>query len=282
MLGPVKLSEISNLKPLPLSAVRLAELSANSNTEIGEFTRVIKYDQALTAQVLRWANSAWSQTQSNILDLHSAVVRLGTETLVKLVMSHHLMEPLSKSCPGYQLMENELWHHSVGAALVVEHLPRFVKPPVPPAAFASALLHDLGKLILGRHLGHEAIGQQITNKMLKENLTYIAAERELLGTDHAEVGAAIARTWKLPEVLVKAIANHHQPDLAPEPVTDIVHVANAISKLIGLGLGIEGMNMEVSSQAALRIGLKADQIQELCILVKTDLDSTQSLFLPKN
>ncbi|NTV52359.1 MAG: HDOD domain-containing protein [Candidatus Firestonebacteria bacterium] len=282
MLGPVKLSEISNLKPLPLSAVRLAELSANRSSEIEEFTHVIKYDQALTAQVLRWANSAWSQSQSNIYDLQTAIVRLGTGTLLKLVLSHHLMDPLSKPCPGYQLMENELWHHSVGAALVVEHLPNFVKPPIPPAAFAAALMHDLGKLILGRHLGHEAVGQQITNKMLNENISYIASERALLGTDHAEVGAVIAETWKLPEALVKAIANHHQPELAPEPVTDVVHVANAISKLIGLGLGIEGMNMEVSSKAALRIGLKSDQIQALCALVKDDLDNTQTFFLPQH
>jgi putative nucleotidyltransferase with HDIG domain len=282
MLGPVKISELANLKPLPLSAVRLAELANNKNAEIEEFTRVIKYDQALTAQVLSWANSAWSQSQSNIMDLQAAIVRIGTGNLVKMVLSHHLMDPLSKSCPGYQLMENELWQHSVGAALVVEHLPHFVKPPVPAAAFAAALMHDLGKLILGRHLGHEAIGQKITNKMLNENISYIAAEREILGTDHAEVGAAIAETWKLPEVLIKAIANHHQPELAPEPVTDIVHVANAISKLIGLGLGIEGMNMEVSSKAALRIGLMSDQIQAICALVKNDLDSTQSLFLPQH
>jgi HD-like signal output (HDOD) protein len=142
-------------------------------------------------------------------------------------------------------------------------------------------MHDLGKLVLGRHLGHDSLGMKITNKMLTENISYVAAERALLGTDHAEIGGAIAETWKLPEVLVKAIANHHQPELAPEPVTDIVHVANAVSKLIGLGLGIEGMNLEVSTQSALRIGLNSEQVQALCAMVKNDLANTESLFFPK-
>ncbi len=282
MLGPVDLSEIKNLKPLPLSVIRLAELSSNGNAEISEFTRVIKFDQALTAQVLRWANSAWSQTQNAITDLQTAIVRIGTKSLVKLVMSHHLNDPLSKACPGYQLMENELWQHSVGAALVVEHLPEFLKQPIPPAAFAAALMHDLGKLVLGRHLGHAELGTQITRKMLEEKIPYVVAERQILGTDHAEVGAAIAETWKLPPVLIKAIANHHNPDAEPDIVSDIVHISNAISKLIGLGLGIEGMNMEVSAKAAQRIGLASDHVQALCALVRYDLESTQDFFMPKH
>ncbi len=282
MLGPVDLSEIKNLKPLPLSVIRLAELAANGNAEIGEFTRVIKFDQAVTAQVLRWANSAWSQSQNSITDLQTAIVRIGINALAKLVMSHHLNDPLSKPCPGYQLLENELWQHSVGAALVIEHLPQFLKIPVPPAAFAAALMHDLGKLVLGRHLGHEEMRTRLTHKMLNENIPYIAAERQILGTDHAEVGAAIAETWKLPKVLVTAIANHHNPDAQPDTVSDIVHIANAISKLIGLGLGIEGMNMEVSSKAAQRIGLASDQVQALCALVRFDLETTQNLFLPSH
>jgi putative nucleotidyltransferase with HDIG domain len=278
----VDLSEIKNLKPLPLSVIRLAELAANGNAEIGEFTRVIKFDQAVTAQVLRWANSAWSQSQNSITDLQTAIVRIGINALAKLVMSHHLNDPLSKPCPGYQLLENELWQHSVGAALVIEHLPQFLKIPVPPAAFAAALMHDLGKLVLGRHLGHEEMRTRLTHKMLNENIPYIAAERQILGTDHAEVGAAIAETWKLPKVLVTAIANHHNPDAQPDTVSDIVHIANAISKLIGLGLGIEGMNMEVSSKAAQRIGLASDQVQALCALVRFDLETTQNLFLPSH
>jgi HD-like signal output (HDOD) protein len=118
--------------------------------------------------------------------------------------------------------------------------------------------------------------------MLEEKIPYIVAERQILGTDHAEVGAAIAETWKLPPVLIKAIANHHNPDAEPDIVSDIVHISNAISKLIGLGLGIEGMNMEVSAKAAQRIGLASDHVQALCALVRYDLESTQDFFMPKH
>jgi putative nucleotidyltransferase with HDIG domain len=185
---------------------------------------------------------------------------------------------MRKSCTGYNLSENELWRHSVAAALASEHLQKFTSVPIPPSAFSAALMHDIGKLVLGRHLGHETLRTSILELMEKKNYTYLDAEREILKTDHAEVGAAIAREWNLPEVLENAIGGHHTPDLRPNPTLDVVHVANAVAKLAGQGLGIEEMNMQVSPNAAERLGIHAEQIQALCALVKVELENTENLW----
>ena len=84
-------------------------------------------------------------------------------------------------------------------------------------------MHDIGKLLLGRHVGQEKV-DEIRNTVHQENLTFIEGEQKLLGTDHAEVGGAIARHWSLPEPLVAAIELHHNPDQQPDALLDIKDV----------------------------------------------------------
>ncbi len=273
MLGPIKLSEIKNLSPLPLSVVRLAGIVSDPDSSTGDFVGVIKFDPALTANVLRWANSAWSQSRTPIDEVRNAVIRLGSENILKLAIGYHLMQPMKKNNSGYQLAENELWEHSVAAALAAETIPKVTSVTIPSAAFTAAMMHDFGKLILGRHLGMENLKEAIVRRM-EEGLTYIEAEKEITGTDHAIVGAAIAREWKIPEKLVRAIGEHHDPDPEPELMLDAVHIANAVAKMLGKGLGIEQMNMVVSSSAAERLGLTSEKIQTLCALVNEKLEET--------
>ncbi|MEW6516208.1 MAG: HDOD domain-containing protein [candidate division FCPU426 bacterium] len=275
MLGPIKPSEIQSLAPLPLSVVRLAELVSDPNSETDAFVGVIKFDQALTANVLRWANSAWSQSRTPIENVRDAVIRLGSENILKLAIGYHLMKPMKQGNRGYSLTENELWRHSVAAALAAESLSHFAKVPIPPAAFTGALIHDIGKLVLGRHLGTDNLKDAIQHAMEDKNLTYIQAEREITGTDHAEVGAAIAREWKIPEPLVKAIAFHHEPEREPDVVLDAVHIGNAVAKLVGQGLGTEQYRMEVSGHSAERLGLTEEAIQALCAEVVVSLEKTE-------
>lgn len=276
MLGSIKLSEIKNLTPLPVSVVRLAQIVSVPDSNLDDFYQVIEFDQALTANVLRWANSAWSQSRTPITSVKGAVIRLGTENILKLAIGYHLMGSMNESNQGYRLQEKELWRHSVAAALAAEHLPRFASRPIPPYSFAAALMHDIGKLIVGRHITSERLGKIEALMSTGVGLTYIEAEKQVLGTDHAEIGAAIAREWKIPDMLVKAIEFHHAPDKSQEPVLDAVHIANAIAKLIGQGLGTEQFNMRVSMDSAKRLGLDEQNIQILCALVKDQLEDTEA------
>jgi putative nucleotidyltransferase with HDIG domain len=268
-------ADIKNIPPLPASAVRLAELVEDLNSTVDDFAKVIEFDQVLTGNALRWANSAWSQSQSPIGDIRTAIIRLGAANILKLAIGFHLKQPMSQGCPNYDLDENALWQHSVASALAAENLQRFSILSIPHAAFAAALMHDIGKLVLGRHLGYKDLRQRIQQVIQKKELTYIQAEREITGTDHAEVGAIMAREWKLPDNLVDTIAGHHNPDQRPNLILDTVHIANVVSKLIGLGLGVEQMNMHVSTEAAHRIGLTQSNLQTLCAVVKSLLEETE-------
>jgi len=274
MIGPIKPSEIKELAPLPASVVRLAKIVSDPGSALGEIRTVIEYDHSLTANVLRWANSAWSQSRTPIDSVAPAIVRLGAKNILKMAMAYHLKGPLSQSSAGYDLAENELWHHSLAAALTIEQMKRFTRKPIPSGAFAAALMHDIGKLILGRHLGMEGMKEKIRAQMESQGGTYVESERKVMGTDHAEVGAAIVAEWKLPEAMAVVIASHHAPDAASDSLLDAVHIGNVVAKLIGRGMGSEQMHLHVSSQAAERFDLDETRIQALCAVVNDQLEET--------
>ena len=259
----VNLEEINKLAPMPASVVRLAEITCDRNADMGQIAEVIQYDPALTANALRLANSAWSGAGRRIETAKDALLRLGVAQILKLAVGGRVLTAMNRSCEGYGMGEHELWRHSVAAALAAEKMSAFTAEPAPPAAFTACLIHDIGKLILSRYLNRAAV-ELIRETARVKKVTYWLAERDVLGTDHAAVGALVARHWKFPETLVNAIERHHDPDASPDRLLDVVHIANAAAKLAGIGLGSEEMNFSASCDSCRRLGLTASGVEKLC------------------
>ncbi len=270
-------SEIDALAPLPASLTRLAAVVANPESSANDVAGVIELDQALTANTIRLANSAWSGSSKRIETVRDAVLRLGAGRILELAVGERVAGVMSRACPGYELGEYELWRHSVAAALATEHLGQFARQRVPAVAFTAALLHDIGKLLLARHLDGGTVAR-IRETAATGGMTYLEAERLVLGTDHAEVGGAVARYWEFPPEIITAIERHHDPDAEPGPVLDAVHIANAVAKLNGIGLGCEQMNMTASSEAAGRLGLSSSGLESLCATVMDELTRKEELW----
>lgn len=273
----VRPEEIKNLVPMPESVLRLNEMAFDPEISASEVSRVIELDVALTADVLRWANSSWSASQITIVTIKDAVVRFGITNIVRLAIGKHIAKPMKEALPGYRLGEQELWCHSVAAALATECLSQVLARPVPTAAFAAALLHDVGKLFLTNYLDPEA-QQRIGRIMQDERVTYYEAENRVLGINHAQVGGMIAEMWKLPDMIRQAIEHHHDCREDFDDLLDTVQIANAITKLLGIGLGSEEMNMEINDEAASRLGLTAADVDNLCALVNYKLQEAMNLW----
>jgi putative nucleotidyltransferase with HDIG domain len=271
-------SQIDKLAPMPASVVQLAVLMHDQDVSIAEVARVIEFDEALTANILKIANSVWSRARAEIRTVKEAVMRLGTAQILKISVGRQIAGPMNQTCPGYELAEHELWQHSVASALAAEHMESITSTAVPKFAFTAALMHDIGKLLLGRELGHESL-LEIRKLEETEGLTYLEAERKVMGVDHAEVGGEIAKYWNFPEPLVLAIQHHHDPDVKDDPILDVVHLANAAAKLVGTGLGTEEMNMHVSMEAPRRLGLSEMDYETLCANVRVDLGEAEKMFM---
>ena len=272
--------EAKELEPLPASATRLARLVSTPDWNLEAIAETIRLDEALTGRLLSAANSAWSGARHEITTVEQAVMRLGPGRVLSLAIGASVGRRLHAALPPYGLAEGELWRHSVAAALAVEAMPRYCRRPVSPEAFASALLHDIGKLILARHLDGGAVAE-LERACVEGGLTYEEAELHILQVSHAELGAAVARHWGLPETIASGIQHHHHHlDGATETARILclqIALADAAAVAVGAPCG-EVRDVGFSPALAGGLGIGQDEFARLCSEVETQLEDVLAAY----
>jgi putative nucleotidyltransferase with HDIG domain len=266
-----------DLAPLPASMTRLAAVVANPGSDIGDVVEAIRFDQALTASVLREANSVSSAARRVITSIKDAAIRIGGARILSHCIAGALRSKLAEPLPEYGYAERDLWRHSVAAAIAAEELGQLVPTSSRGMEFTAALLHDIGKLIIGRTAPPEAM-RSVWEGVSKKDLTCERAETEIFGFSHAAVGAEIIKMWGLPEGMVEAVRNHHGSDSPPDPCTDIVAISNIVAHAMGEGLGHEGMSLSVDEGVTRRIGIKREDFERICARTAASFSRTLSLY----
>lgn len=248
------IQQANELAPLPASTVRLAELIGNPECHLDDLTDLIRFDQSLTVKLLRAANSAASASAVPVSQVGEAISRIGTAQVLVLVVAWGAQPFLQKCIPAYGLNEGDLWRHSVAAAVAAEVLPDFCQAEVPPETFTAALLHDVGKLVMGRFLSTEVLGF-IQRAQDADHLSRLEAEALLLGVHHGELGGLIAQHWQLPPRVVQGITYHHNPEPGMDVVCDLTYVANLVAKYIEAGLDGRKIDLTIDPGVAERLCL---------------------------
>ncbi len=228
--------KVQRLAPASQTVIKLIGLlnkPAHNNEEI---VQVLKYDNVLTAKLLRACNSPFYGFSEAVSSLEQAVLIIGYEEIQRLVFAFAFSDTMTRSLPGYEAEANELWRHSVLTALICEFLAKDDDAPLdspPGICFTAGLLHDIGKLALAEVLAknHQAA---IRSLIMDRNLSSVEAEQQVLETNHAEVGAVLLQKWNLPKPIVEAVGNHHHPESRPKPqLSALVNAGNALARLVG-------------------------------------------------
>jgi len=259
--------------PLPASSTRLATLVAHDSPDLAQIVEIVRYDQALTAALLRRANSSWSAARTEITTVRDAVVRLGAGPVVALALGVNVRARLSGAIPSYGLAEGELWDHAVAATLAAEALMRVTERRLPAETPTAALLHDVGKLVMARFVDADDLAR--IDAALDRGATRMQAETDILGIDHAQLGGQIARAWELPESLIAGIAGHHAPGDHGDAgdggdgiglIGCGVHLADVVAKAVGAGPD-DNAELEQFARAMGELGISADAYDDVCRFV---------------
>ena len=261
----------NDLEALPASVTRLAAIASKKDWNIGEIEQTVSLDQALSLRLLRAANSAASAARMPIATIRDAVVRVGVGKLLSMATATSVKGRMTGALPAFGLSEGELWRHSVGTALAAEAAQGFCEEMLPPETHAAALLHDIGKLVLGRFLDPE-IQEVLALAREQGHLSWMRAEVELLGVHHGELGGLIAQHWQLPPRLVTGIIHHHTPDEANDPIADVVHVANVAAKRVGAGPVVDDDDVRLNPSSMSRLKLNEKGFEMLCRQVEKRLE----------
>lgn len=252
-----------DLPTLPKAALNVIRETESATASAASVAQHIGMDQALTARVLRLANSAYFGLSRQVADIQEAVVILGMRNVRNLAIVASTFPWMSKPLKGYRLGPRQMWTHSFCVAVAAKELALKTRKSDPDLAFTAGLLHNIGKVALSVWLENKI--EAMMNVAVAENLTFDQMERKLLGFSHAEVGAFLADQWSLPKPFVESILYHHSPNEAPEPsaLTDYVHIGDYITMSVGLGLGADGLRYEFYPETLDRVEIAHSDIDEV-------------------
>lgn len=271
-----------DLPTIPAAALAVMREADSSISTAHSVASQIAQDQALTARVLRLANSAYYGLSRQVVDLQEAVVVLGMRCVRNLAVVAATYPWMSRPLKGYMLAPKQMWTHSLGVAVAGQQVARLTKSGVDETVYIAGLLHNIGKVVLSMWLENKVPAMMALAQ--RENLTFDEIERKLLGFDHTDVGAHLGEKWNLPKVFIEAIHYHHNPDgcETPNPVVDCVHLGDWMTMSMGFGLGGDGLRYEVCQNSLDRLGLKEEDIDKLMNEFVDEYQKYEALFEEMN
>jgi putative nucleotidyltransferase with HDIG domain len=260
------INKIEYFPQLPGTAYQvLGHLDAPGATET-DLLNVLEYDIATTTNLLKLCNTPGNTARFGLKrrvgSLKEALDRIGAGELKKMIAMTASTDIFAHpSGSGYEAGKGEMRRHSIAAAVISRHLKPFA-PELGEDLFTTCLLHDIGKLILNEYIGDHM--QEIYNLIHQKGHDFAAAEKEIIGMTHAEVGARIMQKWEFPEDMVTAVQYHHDPQELPDsPLTHFVSLADIIAMMMGFTTGFDALDYKTFPELYRKYKMKEKHIEHI-------------------
>lgn len=211
-----------------------------------QIAEIIRRDPSLTARLLRLVNSVYYGLTTPVNTIEEAVFYLGVREIRQLVVVTPVIEDFQRLTRQCDFPWREFWQHCIGTALLTREIATAVQLPGEESDYVAGLIHDIGKLVMAWSFpDHFA---EIHRQALQTKGNLIEIENEILGMDHAELGALYLERHRLPELMIKTARFHHQPEKAEgsERIVASVQVADLL--LRSENMGCSGNYMEVTRE----------------------------------
>lgn len=215
--------DLDKLPTMPLVAAQIMELINSPDTSAAALAKVVSKDPAVSARVLKIANSSFYSMSRQVSSLSTAVVILGERTLKNLVLAAS-MRGLNQS---FGQVEQLLWEDSMVCALGSRYLARKLALADPEEAFMAGLFRHIGLTVLNNQ--HAKADEFILKSMQSGNQSMAEQERQQFGATHAEIGAAVLEHWKLSEALSLVALHHSDVDFSADVEKTIVNLAGIVN-----------------------------------------------------
>ena len=240
----LRISSCPRLPSLGSINIALRELLSAENRYTGQIADVIRRDPSLTARLLRLVNSVYYHQTTPVNSIEEAVFYLGTRQIRQLAMITPVIDDFQKLTGRTQFVWRSFWQHCIATALLTREVITVSGVQPEDADYVAGLIHDVGKIIMASCFGDRFV--EIHQRAATEPKGLRQIEVEVLGMDHAELGALYLQHHSLPEVMVETARFHHSPELARRhpKVVAAVQIANLI--LHQSKIGASGNNLPVS------------------------------------
>jgi putative nucleotidyltransferase with HDIG domain len=272
------LKSVNNIPAFPATGNKVAQLLNKPDYSVLQVANVIKFDPSITANILKMANSAYFGPRHKISNINDAVIYLGQKNLLRAIQTAGVSKYYKKGTPGYYDKATDLWEHSVAVALMSQILSRKITGQEDTTLYTAALLHDVGKIIMGEFVRDSLV--KISALVATQKVSFLEAEEIVLGINHADLGGKIAAHWNFPVEIRDAISFHHRPDLLEKEEKTmpwIVYMADQACLMLGVGGGVDGLAHRAVSQLLKKFSLRMKDLEMSMVLLSDDLNHAKEL-----
>ncbi|HQA81894.1 MAG TPA: HDOD domain-containing protein [Syntrophales bacterium] len=269
---------VQSIPAFPMTVHKVAELVSQEDYAVTDLVNLIKFDQAITANILKMSNAAYFGSRHKIKTIQEAVLYLGQQNLLRAVQAAGVSRFYRKVSGGYVSRARDLWKHAIAVATMSQILSQKIFRCDDSVLYTAALLHDIGKVFLGEYVqeSFERIGNLVANG----GYSFLDAEKEVLGIDHAVLGGMIADHWHFPTEIRDAIAYHHRPDLLDRDgdyVSWLVYLSDQACLMIGVDGGIDGLAYKGLEESLKRYHLRLQDLEEGMIMLFESLKGAEDV-----
>ncbi len=225
----------ANLATFPDVYFRICEALQSPKSSITHIADLISKDTGLSSILLKIANSGIYGVPYRVDSITRAAALIGGRALSVLALGVSAVQVFNHIPVEWVNMES-FWRHSVGVAVLAQILASHKNAGIIEKIFVAGILHDMGRLVLFRHLPFTMA--RLMKTAAERKIPLVEAEREELGFDHAELGGCLVDKWCFPRSLSQLVKNHHN---AAEGMTSfpaaILSAADVLAGAIRLGNG---------------------------------------------
>jgi len=271
------LRKMEDLPPMPQIVIKAREFMGNPNAGINDLVKLFEKDQSIVARVLRLGNSAYYGVSGKIATVKHAAVLLGLKTLSEVITMAGISNLMGRELKGYGFDSGDLWRHSLAVGFGAQFLADRIKPSLSNDAFVAGLIHDAGKIVLDEYILERK--DEVETFMAVGDHTYLEAEKNLLGLDHAEIAGNICKKWLIPDSITQGIRGHHHPARSDAgELALFLHVADYFAKMSGMGTSINDLSYQMEADAFESLGFKEEELDYLLVDVMESVETIAAEF----
>jgi putative nucleotidyltransferase with HDIG domain len=276
-------AETLTLVSFPDAAVRIVSVIEDPDSRPEEIAEALALDPALTARLLKIANSAYYSGISKIDSIPRAVTLLGRRQLRDLTIGISAIRAF-EGIPIDVVSVEDFWLHSIYCGILAEEIARLGGLKNAASAFTGGLLHDIGQLLMFMQMPGEMKEILLAGAELGDDVPMATLERARLEFDHTEVGAMLAGEWGLPNSLVECISFHHQPSRATEhkELLAVVHIANSLAVLAEKDTdSFRDGTAPIEEEAWSTAGVRLEEVPDLVEYARSRFNDVRALLIPR-
>jgi len=272
------LKEAEGLISFPEVCIRINAMVDDPGVSAATIGSVIQQDPALTARLLKIANSPLYGFASEIDTVSRAVTVLGSKEIRDLAFATSAIKAFNVK-PGLDVIE-ELWAHNIYCAIACRQLSESCTRGRTESIFIAGLLHDIGRLLFISLLPDDSTAriQRLSASGHGES-SLCLAEREVVGFDHTEAGGGLIRQWNLPDSLYECVRYHHCPSKAEQYPLEaaIIHLADYVAHAVQDETEIAQQLAGVDPLSWEQTGLTLDDLEAVVPVVKSQSGQVHSI-----